>query len=473
MNFDKILKYGNCFIDGEFIKTNIAIKNGKIAEIFDHDNFTSKEVINASNKYIIPGCIDAHFHVRSPSYPSRGTIESETMAAAAGGVTTVFEMPISNPCCSTPEIFNSRKEYFKGRSYVNYGLFAAPGTIYQQNNKSYKNIYEKDFDKISSFKEIGAIGFKIFMIKAPRGRENEFNGLSIVDEGHLYHTLKLIKNTNLVTTVHAENDSLLNYYNYSIPLSKKYKPETHNELRPTILESAAINTLLFLNKSIDTKLHIAHLSSEEGLEIIQQYQNTGSDVSTETCPHYLLFNKTVLSEYGNFAKINPPIRGEKDRIALWEGINNSNITIIASDHAGFCYDEKIKEKNISKVPPGHPGVNSLLYSLLNQIDSSKKITLKNIVNLCSTNPAKRFDIYPQKGCLKQNSDADLIVLDLNEKGIYDKNMQFSLSKDSDYLYNGMEINGSINFTIVNGVTVYKNNNIIKLNKPGKFVKPLI
>ena len=472
MEFDKVLQDGKCLIDGEFIKTSIAVKNGKIAKIFDHNNFTAKEVINVKNKYILPGCVDAHFHVRSPSYPMRGTIETETMAAAAGGVTTVFEMPISNPCCSTPEIFISRKEFFKGKSFVNYGLFAAPGTIFRQNNMSYKTVYEKDVDKLNNFKSLGAIGFKIFMINAPKGRESEFNGLSIIDEGHLYHTLKLIKKTNLVTTIHAENESLLNYYNYSIPLKQKYKPETHNELRPTILESSAINSILFLNKLINTKLHIAHLSSEDGLEIIKQYQNSGYDVSTETCPHYLLFNKHVLSKYGNFVKINPPIRGESDRNALWKGIDNSNITIIASDHAGFCYHEKIKEKNISKVPPGHPGVNSLLYSLLNQIDGSKKITLNKIVELCSTNPAKRFNIFPQKGCIKPDSDADMIILDLNKKSSYDKEIQFSLSKDSDYLYNGMEINGSIECTIVNGVTVYKNKNILENNKPGLFVKPL-
>ena len=94
--------------------------------------------------------------------------------------------------------------------------------------------------------------------------------------------------------------------------------------------------------------------------------------------------------------------------------------------------------------------------MLNQIDGSKKITLNKIVELCSTNPAKRFNIFPQKGCIKPNSDADMIILDLNKKSYYDKKIQFSLSKDSDYLYNGMKINGSIECTMVNGVTVYKN-----------------
>ena len=161
MEFDKVLQDGKCLIDGEFIKTSIAVKNGKIAKIFDHNNFTSKEVINVKNKYILPGCVDAHFHVRSPSYPMRGTIETETMAAAAGGVTTVFEMPISNPCCSTPEIFISRKEFFKGKSYVNYGLFAAPGTIFRQNNMSYKTVYEKDVDKLINFIGVFAVWFDL------------------------------------------------------------------------------------------------------------------------------------------------------------------------------------------------------------------------------------------------------------------------------------------------------------------------
>ena len=172
--------------------------------------------------------------------------------------------------------------------------------------------------------------------------------------------------------------------------------------------------------------------------------------------------------YNTNAKVSPPIRSENDRKALWNGIDNSNITIIASDHAGFCYHEKVIEKNISKVPPGHPGVNSLLYSLLNQIDGSKKITLNKIVELCSTNPAKRFNLYPMLGKISIGSSANITIIDDKKTHHYSYNNQFSKSKDSDVLYSNKKFKGKVAYTIVNGNIVYDGFDIVE-NKAGKFI----
>ena len=467
--YDLFIKNGNVFLNNEIKKCNIAIKNSKILNITDVDNVDSKTIIDVENKYVVPGFIDVHFHVRSPSYPERGTVESETKAAAAGGIAAVFEMPISKPCCSTLERFENRKKHFYGKSFVNYGIYAAPGTSYKQKGKNYNEVFEIDKEKIINFKKSGAIAFKIFMINPPKGREDEFEGLSIVDRGHLLHTLQLIKKSNLVTTIHAESEDLLNHYSYTTPKHLLKSPETHNLLRPKIVETSAINDILFLNREINTKIHIAHLSSKTGLELITYYKNLGVDVTVETCPHYLFYNKNVLKKYGNFAKINPPIRDTEDKESLWKGLLKDNIDIIASDHAAFCYNEKIVRNDIDKVPPGHPGVNSLIYSLLNEV-SEKKISLSELIKFCSVNPAKRFNIFPKYGNLSKAGLANITVIDLNKKYKYTTENQFSKAKNSDVLYSNKEFNGKIDYTIINGKIVYDGNTIIK-KKYGKFINP--
>ena len=464
---DLVIKNGNVFLDGKFNKCNIGIINSKIVNIFDGLNYNSKETIDVNKNYVLPGFIDVHFHVRSPSYPERGTVESETKAAAAGGITSVFEMPISKPCCSTLEIFNKRREHFKKRSYVNYGIYAAPGTVYKQKNRNYEEILERDKDKILAFKKEGAVAFKIFMINPPKGREDEFDGLSITDKGHLYHTLKLIKKTNLVSTIHAESEELLDHYRYVIPKSKIKKPESHNILRPAFVETLAINEILFINKHVNAKLHIAHLSSKEGLDIIDHYRNQGVDVSTETCPHYLFYSKNVLKKYGNFAKINPPIREIIDQKALLEGITRNKIEIVASDHAAFCSKEKLSTEDIDKVPPGHPGVNSIIYSLLNESQKGK-ISIVDVVKLCSINPAKRFNLYHILGKISIGSNANITIIDDKKTHHYTYNNQFSKAKDSDVLYSNKKFKGKVAYTIVNGSIVYDGFDIVE-NKAGKFI----
>lgn len=469
MNYDLVIKNGNVFTDDKFIKCNLGIVKSKIVKIFDTGNYASTETIDATNNYVLPGFIDVHFHVRSPSYPERGTVESETMAAAAGGITCVLEMPISKPCCSTLEIFNNRKNHFKNRSYVNYGIYAAPGTVYKQANKRYEELLEIDKEKILSFKKAGAVAFKIFTIKPPSGREDEFEGLSITDRGHLYHTLSLIKQTNLVCTIHAESDELLKHYRYILPEGKIQNPESHNLLRPAFVENSAINEILYINKHAKAKLHIAHLSSKEGLEIINYYRNIGVDVSTETCPHYLFYNKNVLKKYGNFVKINPPIRESKDQKGLWDGIINNKIEIIASDHAAFCQSEKLSTNEIDKVPPGHPGVNSIIYSLLNEVDKGK-IKIEDIVKLCSVNPAKRFNVYPSLGRISVGTKANITIIDDKKTHHYTSDNQYSKCKESDVLYSNKKFKGKISYTIVNGSVVYNGSDILE-KKPGNFIRP--
>ncbi len=222
----------------------------------------SRREINAEGCLILPGAIDIHFHVRAPSHPQRGTFVSETRAAAAGGVTTVLEMPISDPCCDNVEVFESRKALGEAESLVNFGLYGAPGLLNR--------------DEVLGMADAGACGFKIFTHAIPAGRESEFGGLCLEDESELYRVLEMVKETGRLTSFHAENERLIKLFGERIRRTGRTDPAAFVESRPPVVESMAVAELAVLCGELDTHVHIAHVSCAAALEVLQIAQAKGS-----------------------------------------------------------------------------------------------------------------------------------------------------------------------------------------------------
>jgi len=457
--FDLIIKNGKVFYQNKFQKINIIIDNGKIIKITKNLNsFKAKQIIDAKNKTIIPGIIDVHFHVRAPSFPERGTVKSETKAAAKGGITTLFEMPISNPCMSNAKVLQERKKHFSDNTIINFAFIPALGKL---TNYNLKNLINN-----------GAIAFKVFTIAAPVNRKSEFDGLCFTKEGEILEALKHAKKSNLVTIFHAEDQNILDYFKKYEDKFEKSNPEIHNATRPAIAEAIAISKILNLNSIVKTKIHIAHVTSELSLDIISYFQKKGQDISAETCPHYLFKTEKDVIKVGPFGKINPPIRGNPDQNKLWKALKNKTLTIIASDHASFSYKEKLKgKKNFLNAPPGSPGAELMLPLMLDAV-SKKKITFKEVIDLMCSNPAKRFNIYPKKGIIKKGSDADLVILDLNESWFVSSKKLVSKGKRCAHLYFGDRLKGNIKTTLVNGKIVYDKNKFYKNVNMDYFVSPL-
>ena len=447
--FDCIIKDGDVFFNNKIQKINIGISKGKIKKIFnDSKKYEAKKTINAKNKLVLPGVIDIHFHIRAPAFPKRGTVLSETKAAAKGGVTTLFEMPISDPCASTPEIIKQRKAHFTKESYINFGLIAAVGTL--------------DENNLNGLLKEGAIALKIFTISPPPNRSSEFNGLCFVKEGELFQALNHAKKSNLVIIFHAESQELLEHFNN---LQRKFHssdPKQHNAIRPPITEAVAIAKILTINSYVGAKIHIAHVTSKISCDLISFFQKQGQDLTAETCPHYLFKTEDDVLKHNAFGKINPPIRNKIEQKELWKAIEENILTIIASDHAAFSYDEKIKgKKKFSDAPPGTPG-GELLFPLMMNAVIKGKIKLEKIIKLLCENPAKRFGLYPKKGTIKEGSDADIIIFNQKEKWTITKDNLETKGKSCAHLYYGDNIEGKIKMTIVNGKIVYDN---------GKFFQP--
>lgn len=456
--FDLLISNGNVVTERGIQKANLAILDGKIAALTAPDTeLEAREIIDASGKYIIPGAIDIHFHCRAPAYPERGDFATETRAAAAGGVTTIFEMPISKPCCATGDIFRSRKALAAANAYVHYGLYGAPGLLRR--------------DEIDQMVDEGAIAFKIFMTGAPAGRNDEFEGLCLPHTPELYQALKLVAETGLVVSVHAENDQLLEWHIQRLKIAGRNDVLAHGESRPPHVEAQAIATLLALNESIGAELHIAHVSCREALKVIRYFKRGGSRVSAETCPHYLFFTEADLERVGPYAKINPPLRKPDDVSAMWEGLAEGSLNFVTTDHSPFTVEEKERARtDIWRTPPGAPGVEELV---LGMMDAALKgrLTIEKAVQLISTNGAKRFGLYPEKGVIAVNADADLVLYDPTSSTTIQREMLFSQARSCDKLYEGMTFQGRIERTILKGRTIFKDGQVIGEAGWGQFVRP--
>ncbi|MFC1960064.1 dihydroorotase family protein [Chloroflexota bacterium] len=459
MNYDTLISHGDVVTAMGIEPLDIAIKDGRIVALLARGTAVeAAEVIDATGQLVLPGAIDIHFHCRAPAYPQRGDFATETRAAAAGGVTTVFEMPISKPCCATPEIFRSRRALAEENVYVNFALYGAPGT--------------RKRDDVFGMVEEGAIGFKAFTTEPPAGRDDEFEGLCLPNEEDFFEALQLVAETGLVVSVHAESDRLLKWHTQRLIDAGQNGADVHGQSRPPVVEAVSVASLLAMNEAIGANLHIAHVSSAATLDVVRRFQQSGSQATAETCPHYLFFTEDDMLRVGPYAKINPPLRKKEDQEALWGGLYDGTLMAVTTDHSPFTVEEKERARtNIWKTPPGAPGVEELV---LGMMDAALKgrLTIEEAVQLISTNGAKRFGIYPQKGIIAANADADLVIYDPAKQTTIDPANLFSQAKNCDKLYEGLTFQGKIERTIVNGRTVFLNGAVVGERGWGKFVRPL-
>ena len=458
MQLDTLITNAQAVLETGLAAVDVGIRDGKIAALTaDSSGISAGETIDAAGKLLLPGAIDIHFHCRAPAYPQRGDFATETRAAAAGGVTTVFEMPISKPCCATGEIFRRRRALAERDAYVNFGLYGAPGLL--------------DRNAIADMADEGAIAFKIFMTAAPKGRDDEFEGLCLPHTPEQYQALQLVAETGLVCAVHAENNQLLEWHTAQLIAAGRNDVPAHGESRPPHVEAQAIATLLTLNESIGANLHIAHVSCAQALAVIRRFKATGAAVSAETCPHYLFFTEADLERVGPYAKINPPLRTAEDQAALWDGLQDGTLMAITTDHSPFTVEEKERAReDIWATPPGAPGVEELLLGVMHEALTGR-ISIGKAVDLVATNGAKRFGVYPDRGHIGIGAAADLVVYNPNAQTTITPERLFSKARDCDKLYAGMTFQGAVERTIVNGKTVFLDGEIVGAPGDGQFVRP--
>ncbi len=435
--------------DGERRGT-LLVSGGKIAGIAaPDDRVDAGQTVDATGQHILPGCIDIHCHIRAPAYPQRGTVASETRACAAGGITTVFEMPITNPCCNSPEQVAMRRDHFAGAAHVDFGLYGAPLTLTEA--------------AVDALADSGIVAFKIFTTPAPPAREVEFAGLAWPNEADQFRALTLIARTGLPVVVHAESAEIL----AAAPQLDPTDARSHGVSRPPLAEALAVAKLLTMNITARAKLHIAHVTSAATVDILRRFSGT-SDFSAETCPHYLRYTEDDVARVGVAAKINPPIRHAADRDALWQAIADGVITHVTTDHAGFSAAEKAAHAdNFLTAPPGHPGTECMLPAMLDAV-ATGRITLLEVTQLLCLNAAKRFDLA-DRGRLTLGARADLIMVDRRAQTRVTETSLITAAAPIARLSHGEVFQGKLSRTWLGGQTIWDGQ--VTGPATGQFVTP--
>lgn len=454
---DKVISGGEVLLPDGLHRVDLGLMDGKVAGIYAPGTAPdAAEIIDATGKTILPGIVDIHFHVRAPAYPERGTVLSETRAAAAGGVTTLFEMPISKPCCSTPEELARRRDHFSENAVIDFALYAAPG-----------DLTEASRDKMM---KIGCIAWKIFTTPSPAGRADEFEGLAFPDEADQLRALTLLADTGLPIVVHAESAQLLAHFEEAAKALDPADAATHGKSRPAICESVAVAKLLTMNMTARAKLHIAHVTSAETVAVLRAFAGT-SDFTAETCPQYLFTTEEDVSKAGIYAKVNPPIRHQSDQDALWQAIEDGVIDYVTTDHAPFAKAEKqAAEGNFPGAPPGVPGIEFIVPAMLNAV-ANGRLSLKRAHDLMCANGARRYGLYPFKGALLPGSAADVTLVDLAGETVISAETLHTHARDVAHLYEGRRLRGRVTQTILKGRTVYLDGDVTGPKGAGAFVTP--
>ena len=448
---------GGSVVTDHVAPATVLIQGGRILALQAPDAaVNAQRVIDAAGMLVIPGVIDIHVHCRDPSYPHRGDFATESRAAAAGGVTTIFEMPISKPGTATSERWRHRRDLAAAKSVVNVALYGAPSLL--------------DAPDLERMVEDGAIGFKLFLTRAAPGREDEFEGLTTDDVAHVLRVLETIRAFGLPCVVHAEDQSLLDLYRDRARASGVTDHTRHQASRPAVVEAASIATLVHLSLATGARVHVAHVSSAAGLEAVRHGKRLGAPISAETCPHYLFCTEDDLARAGAFGVINPPIRFASDRDALWGGIADGTIDLVSTDHAPFSRAEKEAVTDLLDSPPGHPGLQTLLPLMLNAALEGR-LSVPKVVDLLCTTPARLFGLHPRKGTLDAGADADVTIYDPRVRRTIRNGEGEGRAADCNVLFDGMDVQGHVHATIVHGAVVYEQGEITARPGAGRIVRP--
>lgn len=455
---DLAIKGGTVVLETGVFPADIGIEGTQITHLVRNGSLPpARREMNAEGMLVLPGAIDIHFHVRAPGHPERGTFTTESHAAVAGGVTTVLEMPISVPCCATPEIMERRKALGEAESFVNFGLYGAPGLL--------------DRDGILGMAEAGACGFKIFTHSVQPGREEEFLGLCLPDEDDIYVALELIKETGLITSFHAENDRLIRLFERRVRDAGRQDPAGFAASRPAVVEAMSVAQIAVICAAVGGRVHIAHVSGAAPLDELRAAQARGLPMTGETCPHYLWCTVDDLVRLGPYALLKPPLREESDRLALWEGLRDGTLMAVTTDHSPYTPAEKARgEQNIWQAAIGTPGVEALVPCVMTEALDGR-ISLQEAVRFIAGQPARLFDMYPRKGTLQPGADADVLIYDPREVGVIDSSKWHTKARLIERMYHGHHVHGHVHATIVNGVETFHAGRIVAEQPHGRFVRP--
>lgn len=451
MNCSKvILRNGNLVFEDRTFKGDLVLENGKITSIMEKaPEASDAQEINIEGMMVLPGMIDTHAHLCDPGpYNYREDWNCASKSAVSGGITTIADMPLPSNAVLNRERFLEKLAVAQANSYVDFVLWGG--------------ITPKNIDEVEELNDAGCIGYKGFMCYATEEYPQ-------ITDGYLVAGLKKVKTFDGLIAVHAENAEVAAFGQNDFSMRHCEDEALFDEARPWWTEYEAIHRATLFAQQFGTRLMICHMTIAQGAAYLKKIRSEGANVFVETCPHYLLFDNTVLRAKKAYAKCTPPFRSRENIEELWKYVFDGTIDVIGTDHGPFTDEEKEKEGDFWKEYCGFGCNDAVIAALVTEGIHKRGLSWNRLASLTSGNAARMFQIYPQKGNLYPGADADLMIIDPNEEWVYDGLKSFSKTKSNRGVYQDMHFKGKVHSTFVRGRLVYDSGNIIADVPEGRIV----
>ena len=428
-NNSLIIKNGTCYIDGKLVNTDITVSGGKIKSIGKAD-LNNHKVYDAENKIVLPGIIDTQVHFREPGSTDAEDLESGSRAAVLGGVTSLFEMPNTNPPTANLVEFEKKLKAAKNRMHSNYAFYfgATPSNT----------------DQLAQLKNVeGCCGVKLFA--------GSSTGNLLVDKEADIE--KVISSSDRVVSIHSEDEDIIKLRKKFI---RKGDVHSHHEWRNVECAMSSTRRVVKIAERYNKKIHVLHVTTKDEVDFLAMHKK---NVTFETTPQHLtLYAPDCYDKLGTYAQMNPPLRGKEHYDRLWTAIKNNIVDVLGSDHAPHLKANKNKEYPDS--PSGMPGVQTIFPVMIDHVNNGK-LTLNQLINLMCENPCRIFGIK-NKGFIKEGFDADLTIVDMKKEVTIKDEM--IASKCGWTPFNNYKVKGFPVGTIVNGILVMSDGKILVESK---------
>lgn len=401
---DLVLAGGKVMLPGGLTDASVGVADGKIVMI-SHQQWVpdAKKVEEVSGRVVFPGFVDTHVHFRDPGLLYKEDFETGTRAAAAGGITTVVDMPNNKPVINTVEAFVRKRDDTRKKAIVDYGLYAGATNL----------------PEIPGMLAEGAIGVKIFMVTDPKSGYPHDPALFTGDDGVLYDTLKIAKHEGTYCAVHPTNQEIFAHESKKKWTAGTTTPDDFVEAyfgENCVSDHTAIATLIEMSRASKSKVHVLHLRSEAGVLQLKRAKEDGVPVTMEINPKYVLHTAEDMRRMGPLC--TPYGLPDSVRMNLMASIEDGTVDVLASDHAPHTREElEPGWKDAWKIPFGNPQLDHYVAALLTCVNQGT-LSLTALVRTLAENPAKLAGLYPMKGAIRIGSDADFAVLDMNAKGTF-------------------------------------------------------
>ncbi|MEJ2103653.1 MAG: allantoinase AllB [Ignavibacteriaceae bacterium] len=418
---------------------------------------SDSKIYDGEFQLLVPGGIDSHVHFDTPGFEDRDDFDHGSSAAAFGGVTTVIDMP----CTSLPPVTNKNNFEVKLNALTNRSLvdFAFYGGVCGNDFDNNLNIESQ----IQDLSDKGVAGFKTYLISG-------MNTFTDLDEKRIMKVAKWIEKTGKPMAVHAEDKKLIVERRTAFKNEGQNNWQSYCSARDDQVEAKAIKLLIDIAEKTECRIHVVHLSSKLGFDLIRETQSKGLKITSETCPHYLYFTQEDFNnqKISAFLKTAPPVKNKIDSEALWEGLQDGTLAFVVTDHAGCDPEKEKSSKNFWEVYGGIPGVEHRVPFLFSEGFLKNRLTLSQTIKLLSSNVADYFNLK-NKGFIKEGYDADFALINLWDKRLVKFSDMHSKGKYTPF--EGVTFNSVVEKTFLRGELIMNRSGKTEQNIGyGRFIK---